>query len=51
MAFSGPLLSCFKDIQFLIVQYSLIGGQATLNSDAVLGIDDVAYSYTTCKSS
>ena len=49
-AFSGPLKQeCFTDVQFVIFTYGPPGGLAALSSDTSLGIDDVAYTYRTCK--
>ena len=47
-AFSGPLASCFQNVQFVIVQYGPPGGTAVLSPDVSLGFDDIALSYTTC---
>ena len=45
MAFSGPVKSCFKDLQFAIMQTSPEGGEAVAASDLTTAIDDVKYSY------
>ena len=48
MAFSGPLLPCFQDIQFAVVQFDLPGGMSALDPALVLAVDDLACKLTTC---
>ena len=48
MAFSGQVLSCFKGIQFAVVQFDLPGGMSALDPDLALVIDNMAYKLTTC---
>ena len=49
MPFTGSVLSCFKDMQFLIFQLLAAGrGLSAADPDAGLLIDDVKYTYTTC---
>jgi hypothetical protein len=48
-AFSGRVASCFKDMQFAIVTYTLPGGMAAANTLLGLLLDDIKYTTYTCK--
>ena len=42
----GSFREAFRDLEYVLVQYTLPGGAAVLNADLVLLVDDVRY--TTC---
>ena len=48
MAFSGPLKSCFTDVQFAIIQVTLEGGLSLLDAGNQLYFDDIKLAVTTC---